>query len=102
MVTKTNKAAKTKKIDFDDKYTGNTELKSECFDNDGRFETYGKDLKTVEKHMKKHGEEHIWTFVEGDKGVYMVAGFRFVNRIYYFISEEKWESRDEEYKIGKN
>lgn len=81
--------------DFDNNYTMNTKLKSENFDNDGRFETFGNDLEIV----KNTNERYVWTCVDGDDGMYFVAGYHLVNRIYYLITNEPWLNQDEEYLI---
>jgi hypothetical protein len=51
------------------------------------FETYGEEFDVV----KQADEKHIWTEVDGDEGCYIVAGFHFVNRIQYYITENPWE-----------
>jgi len=57
---------------------------------DIHFETYGDEVEFVQKADNKY----IWTEVDGDEGTYIVAGYHFVNRIHYYITEEKW---DDEY-----
>jgi len=48
------------------------------------FETYGKEVEFV----KKAHPSHIWTYGDGDDGgSYIWAGWSFVNRIGYFITE---------------
>lgn len=82
-------------IDFDQKYTPNSKLKSENFDQgDGRFETFGKDLELV----LATEDQFIWTCLDGDYGTYLVSGYHLVNRIYYLITNEPW-TEQEEYKI---
>lgn len=40
-------------------------------------------------------ESHIWTTVEDDDNVFLTcAGLRFVNRMLYSITEEKWEDKN--------
>lgn len=82
---------------FDKKYSYNTTLKSENFDNDGRFETFGKDLITV---MNSESRK-IWTMVDSDDGMYLIAGYHLVNRIYYVLTNEDWTRDDEEYLFEK-
>ena len=54
------------------------------------FETYGEEVEFVQKADNKY----IWTEVDGDSGTYIVAGYHFVNRIHYYITENPW---DDEY-----
>jgi hypothetical protein len=51
------------------------------------FETYGDEVEFV----KQQDPKHIWTEVDGDSGTYIVAGWHFVNRIQYYITENPWE-----------
>jgi hypothetical protein len=51
------------------------------------FETYGEEVDFV----KQQDPKHIWTEVDGDEGTYIVAGWHFVNRIHYYITENPWE-----------
>lgn len=59
---------------------------------EGLLETYGEDLARV----KSAPSNHVWTVVDGDEGsLYVIAGFHYVNRVAYFISEVPWESDDQ-------
>jgi hypothetical protein len=51
------------------------------------FETYGEEVEFVTKADNKH----IWTEVDGDSGCYIIAGYHYVNRIHYYITENPWE-----------
>lgn len=51
------------------------------------FETYGEEVEFVQKADNKY----IWTEVDGDSGTYIVAGYHFVNRLHYYITENPWE-----------
>ena len=55
--------------------------------NDIHFETYGEEYEFV----KAQDPKTIWTEVDGDSGTYIVAGWHFVNRIHYYITENPWE-----------
>ena len=46
------------------------------------FETYGEELAFV----RQQNMRYIWTIVDGDRGLAIVRGFFFVNRIGYLIS----------------
>jgi hypothetical protein len=50
------------------------------------FETYGEELEFV----AKQDANHIWTEVDGEGGTYITAGYHFVNRINYYITENPW------------
>ncbi len=54
------------------------------------FETYGEEVEFV----KAQDPKTIWTEVDGDSGTYIVAGWHWVNRIHYYITENPW---DDEY-----
>lgn len=51
------------------------------------FETYGEEVEFVQKADNKY----IWTEVDGDEGTYIVAGYHWVNRIHYYITENPWD-----------
>ena len=57
---------------------------------DIHFETYGEEVEFV----KTQDPKHIWTEVDGDSGTYIMAGWHWVNRIHYYITENPW---DDEY-----
>lgn len=48
------------------------------------FETYGQDWDHVSHPDKR---SHVWTLVEGDEGLYILSGLRYVNRIGFFITK---------------
>ena len=54
------------------------------------FETYGEEVEFVCKADNKY----VWTEVDGDSGTYIIAGYHYVNRIHYYITEKPW---DDEY-----
>lgn len=85
-------------MDFDRKYTGNPAFRSDtgCSDMDGVMETYGEDLvKVVEQNEKN--PKTVWTIVDCDGELVIVAGYHWVNRFLYFVSNEEWENANEEY-----
>ena len=62
-----------------------------CIDGFGyMYETYGQDLEEVLKVVEKFGiklkEQHIWTLIESDDGLFIVDGYHLVNRQGYFIT----------------
>ena len=50
------------------------------------FETYGEE----EKYVYAQPENHVWTYVDGDNGTYLITGRAYVNRIGYFITAKPW------------
>lgn len=92
---------KIKTIDeFDDKYTMDDSFKSEVFEEDGTFETYGNDL-TLVKRISLKDPRRVWTMIDGDDGnVWLVNGMAFVNRIQYLITKELG-NEEEEYLMDK-
>ena len=55
------------------------------------FETYGRELDYVRSEIHAC---NVWTWVDGDEGSYLVAGYHLVNRIGYFITEKQWDDKD--------
>lgn len=54
---------------------------------DCMFETFGEEF----EHVRKQKAEHVWTIVEGDEDTtFISAGFHWVNRIGYIITEKPW------------
>ena len=47
-----------------------------------RFETYGHDYKMVCAAKP----DHVWTVVEAEGSLYLVPGWHYVNRLFYFIT----------------
>jgi len=59
-------------------------------DNLIHFETYDEEYEAVQKAHEANPNT-IWTEVDGDSGTYIVAGWHFVNRIHYYITENPWD-----------
>lgn len=57
------------------------------------FETYGEDLDAV----KAHDPNKVWTLLDTDGVELIVAGYHFVNRTNYILTERAWTSEGEEY-----
>jgi hypothetical protein len=55
------------------------------------FETYGEEVDFVLKQDPKK----IWTWIQGDMSDLLVAGYHYVNRLGYYISEIPWENEDD-------
>lgn len=82
--------------EFVDKYKPikNTFTEGSAFD-DTMFETYGNEYEFIKNLIDEGQGQKIWTYVcEGDSEV-IVAGWHFVNRMGYFVTEELWETDDE-------
>ncbi len=59
------------------------------------FETYGDEYEFV----KSQDPQKIWTYVDTDNGIAVVAGWKYINRIGYFISKHPWTDEFAEYVI---
>jgi hypothetical protein len=55
------------------------------------FETYGEEVEFVIKQDPKY----IWTWIQGDMSDLIVAGYHYVNRLGYYITEVPWEDEDD-------
>jgi hypothetical protein len=55
------------------------------------FETYGEEWEFV----KAQDPKYVWTNIQGDMSDLIVAGFAFVNRLQYYITEIPWENEDD-------
>jgi len=87
--------------DFDTQYTYDETILSDEFDNDsqlGMLETYGTDIKKVIK-IANTTPKKVWTMIDGDYGMELVAGYHLCNRIYYVITNENWKDENESYLI---
>lgn len=51
------------------------------------YETYGDEM----EYIRNTDQKFIWTEVDGDGGTYILAGYHYVNRIQYYITEKPWE-----------
>ena len=54
------------------------------------FETYGDEY----QHIRFTDVHHVWTYIDGDGGTYLVNGHAWVNRIGYFVTEKEWNDGD--------
>jgi len=55
------------------------------------FETYGEEVDYVTKADNKY----VWTWIQGDMSDLIVAGYHYVNRLGYYITEVPWEDEDD-------
>lgn len=51
------------------------------------FETYGEEVEFVQAQDPRY----VWTWVDGDMSSLIVAGYAYVNRLSYYITEVPWE-----------
>ena len=56
------------------------------------FETYGEE----QDFVFAQPNENVWTEVDVDGGVYLVAGKHYVNRIHYYVTELPYDNEDQE------
>jgi hypothetical protein len=55
------------------------------------FETYGEEL----EYVQSVEPNRIWTYLQGDMSDLICAGYHFVNRIGYYITEVPWTNEDD-------
>ena len=60
------------------------------------YETYGSELAFVREQTC----ERIWTLIEEDGVLWLIAGYRHVNRLGYFITTGIWQDAEETYLYG--
>lgn len=60
------------------------------------FETYGAEW----EYIKSLDPKLVWTEIQGDMSMLLVAGIGFVNRLCYYVCEEPWETGDEQVLIS--
>jgi len=83
-----------------DEFEGQYELVKNTFDKhaayDGAwFETYGNE----ELFVRSADPKTVWTIVEGDESLWVIAGFHLVNRLGYLITKSSWTSYSEIYRF---
>ena len=59
--------------------------------NEEMFETYGEEVQFVCDYDSKY----VWTYLQGDMSDLVVAGYHYVNRLGYYITEIPWEDEDD-------
>ena len=55
------------------------------------FETYGEEVEFVQAQDPRY----VWTNVQGDECDLIVAGYAYVNRLSYYITEIPWENEED-------
>lgn len=56
--------------------------------NELMFETYGEEI----EYLQTVDPKYVWTWVDGDLSSFLVAGYAYVNRLGYYVTEVPWES----------
>jgi hypothetical protein len=54
------------------------------------FETYGEDL----EFLQQQDYHHVWTYLSDGDYDSITNGFRFVNRLCYYMTQKPWEGED--------
>ena len=60
------------------------------------FETYGDEWEFV----KSQDPKYVWTEIQGEMSMLLVAGIAYVNRLNYYVCKEPWETGDEQVLIS--
>lgn len=58
----------------------------------GLFETYGEEL----DYVKSQDPNKVWTLVDGEMSTLVFAGYHWVNRIGFYITQEPWTDEREQ------
>lgn len=69
--------------------------------NNCMFETYGEEYQLVVKQVGLYPAS-VWTVIDCDGWYGIVAGYHWINRQGYLITEQEWENEYEEYTIYDN
>jgi hypothetical protein len=78
-------------------WTKSLRLEDMCAYGGCLYETYGEEYERV-LAMVKENPKRVWTILDGEGSALVVsAGWHYVNRLGYLITEEEWESPEEEY-----
>lgn len=64
------------------------------------YETFGEEVKYVFELAKK--ENRIWTVIEGDEGMVYSAGFHYVNRLGFFVTEKPYDSEEDYVEVDED
>jgi hypothetical protein len=60
------------------------------------FEAYAEEFVHV---LRNADDKKVWTYVEGDEGLYIIPGLHFVNRLGYLITEKPYADETIEVKL---
>lgn len=59
--------------------------------NDLMYETYGEEV----EYIQSLDPRYVWTNVQGDMSDLIVAGYAYVNRLCYYVTELPWENEED-------
>ena len=59
--------------------------------NESMFETYGEEV----EYIQSLDPRYVWTNVQGDECDLIVAGYAYVNRLAYYVTEVPWENEED-------
>lgn len=62
------------------------------------YETYGNEI----DYIKKQPNERVWTIIDEGDELYIIAGFHYVNRFGYLVTDEKWNDQNETYLVDES
>lgn len=57
------------------------------------YETFGQEL----DYVKQQPNKRIWTIVDEEGKLYVIAGFHIINRLGYLVTNEEWSDEFETY-----
>ena len=76
--------------------TGSTLPDDMCSFGGCMYETFGEEL----EYIKAQPNKRIWTIVDGDDDdLLIIAGYHFVNRLGYLVTNEEWSDEYETYLV---
>ena len=59
------------------------------------YETYGEEV----DYVKQQPNKRIWTIIDEEDKLYIIAGYHFVNRLGYLVTDEEWSDENETYLV---
>ena len=78
--------------------TGSTLPEDLCSFGGCMYETYGEEINyIIDLINNQHKIKNVWTIIECEDTMYVMAGYHLVNRFGYLITPEEWKEADEEY-----
>lgn len=57
------------------------------------FETFGEEVEYVREFFKENPKK-VWTIIDAEGELYLIAGLHFVNRMGYILSNEDWTEEE--------
>lgn len=75
--------------------TGSTLPEDMCSFGGCMYETFGEEL----DYVKAQPNKRIWTIIDEEDELFFIAGYHFVNRLGYLITDEEWSDEHETYLV---